>query len=202
MLCPTHEIPDTLDGESPTPHRREWDSRRARREPCDGLESPSLQPPHVVRWRREWDSNPRYGFPYGGFQDRCHQPLGHPSAEEISIAQRRPAIERGLQRAGRPGGSSRGRRFRTDARGLAGAAGDDPRAPAGHRVEQRAELEAERRERILDLRRHLRIDLPRRVRRRVRAGAAAGRASCASHVSGRGAARCSVWCRSAAPAPR
>ena len=33
----------------------------------------------VEEWRREWDSNPRYGFPYGGFQDRCHQPLGHPS---------------------------------------------------------------------------------------------------------------------------
>ena len=34
----------------------------------------------ALEWRREWDSNPRYGFPYGGFQDRCHQPLGHPSA--------------------------------------------------------------------------------------------------------------------------
>ena len=41
-------------------------------------------PPHSRarrEWRREWDSNPRYGFPYGGFQDRCHQPLGHPSAD-------------------------------------------------------------------------------------------------------------------------
>src|SRR5579872_2214000 len=27
-------------------------------------------------WRRVRDSNPRYGFPYAGFQDRCHQPLG------------------------------------------------------------------------------------------------------------------------------
>ena len=32
------------------------------------------------RWRRERDSNPRYGFPYSGFQDRLFQPLTHPSA--------------------------------------------------------------------------------------------------------------------------
>jgi hypothetical protein len=28
-------------------------------------------------WRRGRDSNPRYPFRYAGFQDRCHQPLGH-----------------------------------------------------------------------------------------------------------------------------
>jgi hypothetical protein len=28
-------------------------------------------------WRRGRDSNPRYPFGYAGFQDRCHQPLGH-----------------------------------------------------------------------------------------------------------------------------
>ena len=33
-----------------------------------------------TRWRRERDSNPRYGFPYSGFQDRLFQPLTHPSA--------------------------------------------------------------------------------------------------------------------------
>ncbi len=27
-----------------------------------------------------WDSNPRYGCPHGGFQDRCLKPLGHPSS--------------------------------------------------------------------------------------------------------------------------
>ena len=32
-------------------------------------------------WRRERDSNPRYGFPYSGFQDRPFQPLTHPSGE-------------------------------------------------------------------------------------------------------------------------
>ena len=31
-------------------------------------------------WRRGRDSNPRYPFGYAGFQDRCHQPLGHLSA--------------------------------------------------------------------------------------------------------------------------
>ena len=30
-------------------------------------------------WRRGWDSNPRYGLPHAGFQDRCLKPLGHPS---------------------------------------------------------------------------------------------------------------------------
>lgn len=26
-------------------------------------------------WRRGWDSNPRYGCPHAGFQDRSIQPL-------------------------------------------------------------------------------------------------------------------------------
>jgi hypothetical protein len=30
-------------------------------------------------WRRGWDSNPRTGCPVAGFQDRCFQPLSHPS---------------------------------------------------------------------------------------------------------------------------
>jgi hypothetical protein len=33
-----------------------------------------------VRWRRGRDSNPRYPLRYAGFQDRCHQPLGHLSS--------------------------------------------------------------------------------------------------------------------------
>ena len=32
-----------------------------------------------TRWRRGWDSNPRTTFAVAGFQDRCLQPLGHPS---------------------------------------------------------------------------------------------------------------------------
>jgi hypothetical protein len=30
-------------------------------------------------WRRRWDSNPRYRYRYGGFQDRCLKPLDHSS---------------------------------------------------------------------------------------------------------------------------
>ena len=30
-----------------------------------------------ARWRRGWDSNPRYARAHAGFQDRCLKPLGH-----------------------------------------------------------------------------------------------------------------------------
>ena len=33
-----------------------------------------------VKWRREWDSNPRYSCPYSGFRDRRFRPLSHLSA--------------------------------------------------------------------------------------------------------------------------
>src|SRR5271165_3214320 len=33
-------------------------------------------------WRREWDSNPRYGFPHTRFPSVRLKPLGHPSAAE------------------------------------------------------------------------------------------------------------------------
>ena len=35
---------------------------------------------NLLIWRRERDSNPRNGFPFSGFQDHRHRPLGHPSA--------------------------------------------------------------------------------------------------------------------------
>ncbi len=46
-------------------------------------------PPHAKRagenlqnpWRMGWDSNPRYAFTHGGFQDRYLKPLGHPSTK-------------------------------------------------------------------------------------------------------------------------
>ncbi len=41
---------------------------------------PSLRAGHSGRWRREWDSNPRYGFPYTRFPSVRLKPLGHPSA--------------------------------------------------------------------------------------------------------------------------
>ena len=31
------------------------------------------------KWRRRWDSNPRYARTYDGFQDRSNQPLWHSS---------------------------------------------------------------------------------------------------------------------------
>ena len=39
-----------------------------------------------TRWRRGWDSNPRYGLsPYNGLANRRLQPLGHPSNRHSSI---------------------------------------------------------------------------------------------------------------------
>ncbi len=32
-----------------------------------------------LSWRMGWDSNPREAHTPAGFQDRCLQPLGHPS---------------------------------------------------------------------------------------------------------------------------
>ncbi len=32
------------------------------------------------KWRRGWDSNPRYGFPYARFRGEYFQPLSHLSA--------------------------------------------------------------------------------------------------------------------------
>jgi hypothetical protein len=43
-------------------------------------ETGQVLPHQLSEWRRERDSNPRYGFPYSGFQDRPFQPLTHPSA--------------------------------------------------------------------------------------------------------------------------
>ena len=37
-------------------------------------------------WRMGWDSNPRYAYTHGGFQDRCLQPLGHPSRARTRYA--------------------------------------------------------------------------------------------------------------------
>jgi hypothetical protein len=47
-------------------------------------------------WRRGRDSNPRYPFGYAGFQDRCHQPLGHlsgPFSFTISLAFSNPLFQ-------------------------------------------------------------------------------------------------------------
>ncbi len=36
----------------------------------------------IADWRMGWDSNPRKACTFGGFQDRCLKPLGHPSGAE------------------------------------------------------------------------------------------------------------------------
>ena len=40
----------------------------------------------VCRWRRGWDSNPRYGYPYTAFRERHLQPLGHLSTPLGSLS--------------------------------------------------------------------------------------------------------------------
>src|SRR5579871_4584405 len=64
-------------------------------------------------WRMGWDSNPRYARTYGGFQDRCLQPLGHPSSgretrrlgslSQVSIADRGVLAIPTFDRAGASG---------------------------------------------------------------------------------------------------
>ena len=56
-------------------------------------------------WRREWDSNPRYGFPYTRFPSVRLKPLGHPSG----MLQRRQYSH---PRAQRPACAGRGRCMR------------------------------------------------------------------------------------------
>ncbi len=43
----------------------------------------------VLKWRMGWDSNPRWRRRHAGFQDRCLQPLGHPSKEAPITVRRR-----------------------------------------------------------------------------------------------------------------
>ena len=48
-------------------------------------------------WRREWDSNPRYGFPYTRFPSVRLKPLGHPSGTETSMENRKGNIAAGFR---------------------------------------------------------------------------------------------------------
>ena len=43
----------------------------------------------ILKWRMGWDSNPRYAYTHGGFQDRCLKPLGHPSVAADLMPERR-----------------------------------------------------------------------------------------------------------------
>jgi regulatory LuxR family protein len=56
--------------------------------------APGGQRPKLGEWRRERDSNPRNGFPFSGFQDHRHRPLGHPSrlCKRTSLALASPRV--------------------------------------------------------------------------------------------------------------
>jgi hypothetical protein len=58
------------------------------------------------RWRREWDSNPRYGLPYTRFPSERLQPLGHPSGHERNIATGPGVTTRAAAGPGGNGGTS------------------------------------------------------------------------------------------------
>src|SRR5262249_52229152 len=45
-------------------------------------------------WRMGWDSNPRDPCGPAGFQDRCLQPLGHPSFDRLTAYISRPTAYR------------------------------------------------------------------------------------------------------------
>ena len=57
------------------------------------------------KWRTGWDSNPRWAFTHGGFQDRCLKPLGHlSSARQDAASGGRGVCHPILRSAGRIGG--------------------------------------------------------------------------------------------------
>jgi hypothetical protein len=70
-----------------SPVRFDGRNRELRRFPAifRGIQ-PGFPAPQTV-WRRGRDSNPRYPLRYAGFQDRCHQPLGHLSRTTTVLLQ-------------------------------------------------------------------------------------------------------------------
>ena len=61
-------------------HRQGFVASRAAAGSARSLKPSPDSQPSAERLAEERDSNPRYPFGYSGFQDRRHQPLGHPSA--------------------------------------------------------------------------------------------------------------------------
>ena len=49
----------------------------SRRESKSRCRRACSRPTRMKNWRRGWDSNPRYGYPYNGFRDRPIRPLWH-----------------------------------------------------------------------------------------------------------------------------
>ncbi len=68
-----------------TPPRHAALTCASRQHERPSMMSPSPTRSAVLKWRRERDSNPRYGFPYTHFPGVRLQPLGHPSAGWIVI---------------------------------------------------------------------------------------------------------------------
>src|ERR1700739_2059349 len=69
----------------------------------------------TVFWRRGWDLNPRYGFPYARFRGECFQPLSHLSAVGRArladeLAQRQRCVCRSETRLGNPPGLEKHRK--------------------------------------------------------------------------------------------
>lgn len=58
-------------------------TERARSQGFVNTQIATCLPPEEVspesRWRKRWDSNPRWGSPHAGFQDQSLKPLGHTS---------------------------------------------------------------------------------------------------------------------------
>src|SRR6266576_3003314 len=54
----------------------------------------------LQKWRRGWDSNPRYGFPYARFRGEYFQPLSHLSAVVAGLIVAERCVVR--QSRGRP----------------------------------------------------------------------------------------------------
>ena len=57
----------------------------------------------LTRWRRGWDSNPRYGCPYAAFRVRCFRPLSHLSAGNRDCRTRAGGGRTRRSSSGRPG---------------------------------------------------------------------------------------------------
>ena len=57
---------------------QEWPTRPQRRSTAlFGIVEDGRLAHKIVQWRREWDSNPRYGFPHTRFPSVRLKPLGH-----------------------------------------------------------------------------------------------------------------------------
>src|SRR6266581_9195211 len=58
---------------------------------------PDLRATSSPRWRRGWDSNPRYPVGHSGFRDRPIQPLSHLSSLSRGVLRRTPRTPRSLR---------------------------------------------------------------------------------------------------------